>query len=299
MKVMKYTNVPGFFLHDEEPEGPEFRATTFPDLGLIDRPYETDASFRSYCNSLPADQRAAIPKDKWARFEYFLKHLNKTGQGKAEWKLFFVVRHGEGFHNVKEKEVGRAEWERHWSRVDGDALHNWADARLTEYGRSQAASLSQVVSSDKPYRPQSVYSSPLARCLETTDIIFRKNMHDKYIQHAIVKENLRERFGVHTCDRRSRKSWITATFPWFTLEHGFSEKDELWESHRRETEEEVARRARSALDDIWKHDRNSHIAIAAHSGFIRALYAAIGHRAVWVAAGQMMPVFIKGEMVEV
>lgn len=26
MKVMQYTAVPGFFLHDEEPEGPVFRA---------------------------------------------------------------------------------------------------------------------------------------------------------------------------------------------------------------------------------------------------------------------------------
>lgn len=32
-------------------------------------------------------------------------------EGASRYKLFFVVRHGEGYHNVKEAQVGRAEWE--------------------------------------------------------------------------------------------------------------------------------------------------------------------------------------------
>ncbi|KAI1204657.1 phosphoglycerate mutase-like protein [Annulohypoxylon truncatum] len=298
MKVMQYTAVPGYFYHDTEPEGPGYRARTHPDLGLLDRPYDTDSRFLNEISKLPRDQQAVTPQDKWARFRYFLKYLNERGQGKVEWKLFYVVRHGEGDHNVKEKEVGRAEWERYWSRVDGDGLKNWSDAHLTDYGRQQASNLAPYVTRDRLCHPQSVYTSPLARCLETTDIIYRRAMHDRYIRHAIIKENIRERFGVHVCDRRSTKSWIQSNYPWMRTEHGFSERDELWKPDRRETVEEAAERARSALHDIWEHDSNMFIAITAHSGFVRALYSAVGHADVWLAPGVMMPVLIKREVVD-
>jgi hypothetical protein len=28
-----------------------------------------------------------------------------------QYKLLYLIRHGEGLHNVKEREVGRAEWD--------------------------------------------------------------------------------------------------------------------------------------------------------------------------------------------
>ncbi|KAI1462666.1 phosphoglycerate mutase-like protein [Annulohypoxylon moriforme] len=304
MKIMKYTAVPGYFVHDDEPEGPEFRAKTRVNLGLIDRPYESDHNFEKDCPKKYRGFAHLVINEKWERFNYFLEHLNQLGQGKVEWKLFYLIRHGEGHHNVKEKEVGRAEWERFWSRIDSDGENRLADARLTENGRRQAANINNYVPDTvtKNCYPGNVYSSPLARALETAHILFTKTYpletRKTRIGRIIVKENLRERFGVHTCDRRNTKSWIKANFP-VKFDHGFSEEDKLWQKDRRETEEEVAKRARAALHDIWKHDKNTYIAIAAHSGFIRALYAAIGHRDVWVAPGEMMPVLIRGEVVEV
>lgn len=45
-------------------------------------------------------------------WELFLSHLQKLNQaGPAKYKLFYVIRHGEGDHNVKEAQVGRFEWE--------------------------------------------------------------------------------------------------------------------------------------------------------------------------------------------
>ncbi|KAI1091291.1 phosphoglycerate mutase-like protein [Rostrohypoxylon terebratum] len=300
MKVMQYTAVPGFFLHDEEPEGPVFRAKTRNEFGIKEREYETDRRFwKDFAKLSPEQQEAKRQgaSDQWLRFEYFLNHLNAAGQGKVEWKVIYVVRHGEGYHNVKERQVGRAEWERYWSRVDGDDNSTWRDSHLTPTGQQQAVDVRSHVGSSRPYRPQSVYTSPLTRCLETTTIIWGSSSR-RYLTHATVMENLRERFGVHTCDRRSRKSWIQANFPFCKVGEDMTEQDELWQPTVRETEQEAARRARSALHDIWTSDRNTFIAITAHSGFIRSLYAAVKHADVWVAPGQIMPIFIKGEMVD-
>lgn len=91
---------------------------------------------------------------------------------------------------------------------------------------------------------------------------------------------------------------IQANFPFCQVGDDMTERDELWKSDVRETEGDAAARASSALRDIWTHDRNTYIAITAHSGFIRSLYAAIKHTDVWVAPGQIMPLFIKGELVD-
>lgn len=42
---------------------------------------------------------------------HFLNHLNKEASDRARYKLIFVIRHGQGFHNVKEAQVGREDWE--------------------------------------------------------------------------------------------------------------------------------------------------------------------------------------------
>lgn len=73
---------------------------TAPGLGLIDQAYPTDKTF---------DPRRE--KHGWERFAHYLQHLNESERGKAAYKLVYAARHGEGYHNVKEKEVGTADWE--------------------------------------------------------------------------------------------------------------------------------------------------------------------------------------------
>jgi hypothetical protein len=67
---------------------------------LIDRVYETDNAFDP--------QRE---KHSWERFAHYLGHLNRTGGGKTVYKLLYAARHGVGYHNVKEREVGTPAWE--------------------------------------------------------------------------------------------------------------------------------------------------------------------------------------------
>jgi len=74
--------------------------TTSPNLGLIDREFETDAVFD------PTREKSA-----WERFENYLNHLNSQSAGRAQYKLVYLARHGQGYHNVKEAQVGRLAWE--------------------------------------------------------------------------------------------------------------------------------------------------------------------------------------------
>ena len=47
---------------------------------------------------------------QWQRLHQYIRHLNAHDEDK-QYKLLYLIRHGEGLHNVKEKEVGRAEWD--------------------------------------------------------------------------------------------------------------------------------------------------------------------------------------------
>lgn len=60
--------------------------------------------------------------------------------------------------------------------------------------------------------------------------------------------------GVHTCDKRSPRTYITEMFPQFEIEAGFTEADELWRSGDRETEQELTARLGEALDEIFRED---------------------------------------------
>jgi broad specificity phosphatase PhoE len=147
--------------------------------------------------------------------------------------------------------------------------------------------------------PSKQYSSPLARCLETTRLAFGglQDSEGGSRSHPMIKELLRERLGRHTCDRRSPRSWIGANFPEFNIETGFTEEDQLWDRDRRETAEEHVVRIKKLLDDIFSNEPAQIISFTCHSGAIRALYEAIHHREVWVAAGAVMPVLIKANLV--
>lgn len=277
---LQFSAVTGFFQHDAEPEGPQFRAVTLPNLGL-----------------LPLDNS---PDDKqgWESFLIRLDQLNQ--EGTAKYKLFYYIRHGQGDHNVKEAEVGTSDWEGHWARLDGDDKRTWVDANLTEKGEQQALAISTLLKSSGAQSglpvPSRHYTSPLARCLETTRLAFSEHKGAEGVK-AIVKENLRERMGVHTCDKRRSRTWIQENYPSYQIEDGFAEHDELWKSDVRESLDEHAVRIKKVLQDIFDNDEEVIISLTSHSGSIRALYAAIGHRDVWVSPGAMVPVLIKASPV--
>jgi broad specificity phosphatase PhoE len=140
--------------------------------------------------------------------------------------------------------------------------------------------------------PQSIYTSPLRRCLRTTSLGFESLLEGVM---PTIKETLRERLGVHTCDQRSSRSWIANDFPYFKIEAGFAEEDNVWRADRRESLDEHIVRISALLSEIFAHDESEVVALTMHSGAIMALFSAVGWKKVPVAAGAVYPLLVCAE----
>ncbi|KAF2661388.1 phosphoglycerate mutase-like protein [Lophiostoma macrostomum CBS 122681] len=272
----------GFFSHDDDPESWDFRATTRPNLGILNRSYDTDQDFD------PQGQ-----KTQWQRFEHWVREMNKIDPSHRQYKIFYAIRHGQGIHNVKESEVGREEWDRHWSKLSGDGTLVWEDAELTPVGEQQAKDIATFFATSDVPAPECIFSSPLRRCLHTTELAYAGRLSTT---KPVIKEKLRERLGVHTCDKRSTKSWIADAHPIFAFESGFPEHDELWKPDVRETLEEHIPRVKELLDDIFRSAKDATvISLTAHSGALMTLFRATGWKRIPVAAGAVYPLLILAE----
>lgn len=76
---------------------------------------------------------------------------------------------------------------------------------------------------------------------------------------------------MHTCDRRSSKSFIRQRYPEWKIEEGFAESDPLWTKSERESDGAMDERSKRVLDDVFEHDGNTWISISSHSGEIGSL----------------------------
>lgn len=62
---------------------------------------------------------------------------------------------------------------------------------------------------------------------------------------------------MHTCDKRDTRTYIATSYPHFIIEDGFTESDELWSQTERESEAQVAERARKILDVVFQNDTDT------------------------------------------
>lgn len=68
---------------------------------MIDRPYDTDAEF---------DPEGK--KTQWERFAHYVRHLRQKAEIEGEdYRVFYLGRHGQGWHNVAESYYGTEEWD--------------------------------------------------------------------------------------------------------------------------------------------------------------------------------------------
>ncbi|KAK4652333.1 putative phosphoglycerate mutase pmu1 [Podospora pseudocomata] len=289
----RFTAVPGYF--KMEGRGPRNEVPTMPGMGLIDQPYPTDEAFDP--------QRSKQP---WERFVNLLNSWNESEKGKAAYKLIYVTRHGQGYHNAKESDVGSAEWETRWVMLNGDDNSTWFDSHLTLEGIRQAMTMNafwqDAATKLKLPLPRRYYASPLARCLETCKLSFEgielPPGQEKPPFKPIIKELLRERLHFHTCDRRRNGTWIRENFPEFEFEEGFVDEDVYWKTEGRETLQEHAARTMALLEDVFEHDDEQIISFSTHSGTIAALIKATGHEDFFVEPGNVVPFLIKGEIIQ-
>ncbi|UKZ74920.1 hypothetical protein TrVFT333_002590 [Trichoderma virens FT-333] len=296
---IKYTSVPGFFLQDDAKTDPStFDYANF-NFGLLNRTYPTDAKF---------DPRHK--KTQWQRFANYVASLNDDCRKNKKdqtttYKVLFMGRHGEGWHNAAETFYGTPAWNCYWAEQDGNGTATWADAQLTPNGLAQTTKANAYFKSrfEKEGLPyfESYYSSPLRRCLQTANLTFanQKLPHSNPFKPTI-KELFRESISIHTCDRRSTKSQIHAYVPNFQFEAGFTEQDLLWEGKQGmgETSAHQVARSKEAIDDVFSHDDNTWISITSHSGEIGAILTVLNHRSFSLSTGQIIPVLVKAELVE-
>lgn len=147
--------------------------------------------------------------------------------------------------------------------------------------------------------PEYYYVSPLMRCLATAEITFwgLEVPNDRPFKPE-VKELLRETIGVHTCDKRSSKSNIVASYPYVSFERGFAEDDPFWEPQLREPAKATEARLSELLDDIFMNDNRTWLSLTSHSGAIAAILAVLHHQPFQLPTGGAIPVLVKALWVD-
>ncbi|KAI9818670.1 MAG: hypothetical protein M1826_001351 [Phylliscum demangeonii] len=115
---------------------------TTASFGLIDRAYDTEE---------PSSD-AEGKKTQWQRFRLYVEHLNaQCDEARTTaYRVLFVGRHGEGYHNLAETRYGAKEW-------DARKAHGFWKRSTEE---------------DKLPVPQKYFVSPLFRCLQTVQETF-------------------------------------------------------------------------------------------------------------------------------
>lgn len=286
---IKYTTANGYFLQDDPSTDPPTFDYTATHFGLIDRSYDSDSAYD------PDNERT-----QWQRFAYHISILNQESDISVQYKLLYMGRHGEGDHNVAEDFYGTAAWDDYWSKLEGNDTVTWADAHLTEKGIQQArianAFWAEEIEKEMIPMPEKYYTSPLHRCLATANVTFsglKLPATRPFIPE--VKELMREVIGVHTCDRRSSKTYIHSEFPAYIIESGFTKNDELWSPGVRETDPSMDSRLKTLLDDVFSHDESTCISFTSHSGAISGLLRVLGHRPFRLSTGGVIPVLVKVE----
>ena len=206
---------------------------------------------------------------------------------------------------------------RHYNQTDmrtqkmrwqnGNATTTWLDAHLEDTGISQAKEVSSYWSSHLSSSsglplPEKYYSSPLFRCLQTLNFTFPDLSSPNDFTPSItpiINENLREIVGVGTYLKRSSRTLITAAFPTWEIEAGFTEKDELWiEKRKRKTHEQwddIEWRVKEFLDELFLEEKEKTvISVTTHLGTSLAILKVIGHRKFMLESAQVIPVIVKG-----
>ncbi|KAK8118330.1 uncharacterized protein PG998_002956 [Apiospora kogelbergensis] len=266
---------------------------------------------------------STVSQSQWQRLEKHVAHLNKHNGSHVSYKVIYVARHGRSVHNVVMDAVG-SEWKEKWAYKDGAKVDElpvlaeavplndgeerltWADAQLVDKGREQAqklgAALIQWSKENGMPLPGTVYTSPLTRCLETTNLIYS----DAYQQNGlhfqpVVKEKLRERLTNHTCDKRRGRASIEERYPECSFEPDFRNEDTLWKARTNggtenaETEAEHIARKKGLLEDIFETDIAQFVSLTTHSYAISALLSVVGSPPVRFKEGAMLAMLVKAE----
>lgn len=229
-----------------------------------------------------------------------LDELNSSSDSNVAYKILFLARHGQGYHNLANLKYGEKDWNEYWLKICGDGEITWApDPELTELGQSQAKDNNyqfKVELEDGLKLPAKWFSSPFRRSVDTL-IGTWDGIVDLKEKKPLIKEDLRETIGVHLCDKRSPRSVIAEKYEQkgFTIEDGFVEEDVYFKTDYREKVWEQALRQNKLFQYIFEQTskQDDVISVTSHSGSIRTQLMVLGHRPFAIGTGGLIPVFVK------
>lgn len=245
--------------------------------------------------------------DSWGELKTKLGALNASAAPGVKYKLVFCARHGQGYHNKVVDLVGITDWDNYWSHLNEGTFNGehyvWGpDPFLTAKGEAQAKLMNEAFTNELQIGcplPTRLFSSPFTRSAQTLTItwdgiLVSQDPDFKGRLLPLVKEDLRETIGSHTCDKRSTKSIFLERLPnWgFHHEANFTEDDTLYLDNWREPLSDHAIRANRFLQDLYQYD-DEIIYCSSHSGEMKALLLATGHRAFAVPTAGMIPLVLK------
>jgi len=252
--------------------------------------------------SYPGETGDVSCMTQWERFNNYVDYLNFNAAKNVVYKLLFIGRHGEGYHNAAQTFYGTPAWNCYYSEIDGNATVTWADAHLDQAGINQAIAnnifWASLIEDQGIQTPQTYYTSPLTRCLQTANYTYSNLSLPKDSPFLpTIKELFREGISTHTCDHRSNKTYIHDLFPTWKFESTFTENDEFWNGVTAETSSAQDYRSKIALDEVFGADKSSVISITTHSGEGASLLRVLGHRAFSLSTGAIIPVLVRAEVV--
>jgi broad specificity phosphatase PhoE len=161
--------------------------------------------------------------------------------GSAEDRRVFLIRHGEGMHNVRQSQGSN-------------------DPPLTENGKGQARALR-----GRSAEFDLLIVSPLSRAIETAALIFG----ERPACRTIISPLHSERWS-GACDEGRSKSALAAAFPFIREWEGFSTLAENWTPTQLNDGGWVKVRVPKFLEYL-RQQPERRIAVVGHGGFFGAL----------------------------
>lgn len=175
-------------------------------------------------------------------------------------KRVHFIRHALGMHNV----VGEVDHTAYLLEANEDAM-------LAPYGIQQCAevSISKEIAS-KLSRVETILISPMRRTIQTANYCF------PYLLNKIPwigSELLRERSGLHPCDRRRPISELEKYYPHVDFSSIASDRDTLY-TDERESDDTVNERCKAFMEHLSQR-KEKELIVVGHSAYFDQLFTQI------------------------
>ena len=252
-------------------------------------PIQTNASGPAF----PLFARFERIPSSWTDFQQQVTQLQQEKRldgALRQIKVVYFLRHAEGTHNEAHLKYGSPRWEDEFARTIA-----FLDAPLTPFGVQDARTKGQQsvqVELDRGMpRIERIVVSPISRAIQTAQNFLTKEQMPA--EPFTCLESCREVLDCHTCNKRRPLAELKSRFPQVDFSRVKSEEDQLWSSTHRETTEEVQKRARAFLLELFREVPEHYVVVAAHLSIIEAICAVTLGTTIRPSNCEMIPIVLE------